>query len=267
MRKRYQELNKHLGEHLPTSVQCSSPCSYPASSVFTGHYGEMLSCNRALGYKHQSVPQSDRDVNHVTCTNGEFSVFHYNGKCCRSYLRITAKPPSCLHFLREPLKHFPIPVYFHCLTNGKWRKCGLWESSTALCPYGQPPSLKKGEVAKGWVLWISVCISLPKTQLSDQQILQGDGHFRVLISTERVKCVKNKVCGNKGLSSLFFLHFQILGTRAIKSSYFKWLMWWIMPSLPKRNMNYSLFTRRGSQTFSSEWHLYMNSKKLFPEPV
>lgn len=123
MRKKDQELNKQLGEHLPTSVQCSSP----ASPVFTGHYGEMLSCNRALSYKHQSMPQSDRDVNYVNysrCTNGESSVFHYNGKCFRFYQRITAKPPSCLQVLREPLKHFTIPMYFHCLTSGKWRKCG-----------------------------------------------------------------------------------------------------------------------------------------------
>lgn len=90
------------------------------------------------------------------------------------------------------------------------------ESSTVLCPklernsaqllvpapYRQPPSLKKGEAAKGWVPCIWVCISLPRTQMSDQQIPQGDGHFRVPVSTKRIKWVKN-LCGNKGLSGLF----------------------------------------------------------------
>lgn len=87
----------------------------------------------APGYKHHPVPQSDRDVNCVICTNGEPTVFHYKGKSFKSYQRITAKPPSCLHFLREPLKCFPISVHFHCLIMVS-EECGLWESSTILCP-------------------------------------------------------------------------------------------------------------------------------------
>lgn len=162
----------------------------------------MHSCTRTClpRLQHQAVPPpSDRDVNHAQMEN---LLYFITKKCFRSCQRISAKPPSCLHFLRECLKRFPIPVYLQCLISGKWKKWGLWESSTVLvqswrgmsaqllvpAPYRQPPSLKKGEAAKGWVLCIWVCISLPKPQMSDQQILQGDGHFRALISTESQVC-------------------------------------------------------------------------------
>lgn len=172
----------------------------------------------ASGYKHQAVPPRVRDVNHVICTNGESSLFHYIGKGFRSYQRITAKPPSCLHFLRESLKFFPIPMYFHCLTCGKWKKCGSWErefhcilskaggefcSAAGACSIQAATITEKRRGCKR-MSPLHLSLHLP-AQNSGVRSADSPGWRTFQRSNFNwVKCVINNLCGNKGLSSLFF---------------------------------------------------------------